>query len=298
MRLRPRPKSGGAAVIAENPPTAAIRDRAVAGDDPIPEANYSFEAVSLNDAVDRCVAGAWDMPDFQRGFVWKPEQSALLADSLWRNYPIGFVLLCVASPNPAAQSSFSWIADGQQRLTSLSLLFGKEPRWWTRRPGQEWGKVTQRYDIRFDIQGEGFSRFVVEHSAMDENRFIPMPKILSIDPNTAEGRIELQKIAAKIKLAGYATALREEEVLAQLMRVASIRNKTLVVNSVTHQISEVLEIFDRLNSRGIRFRWLVLRTIHQTLSAVLGGGKNRAMRDFVSQQAQMMEPQRPSQKKS
>jgi hypothetical protein len=297
MRLRPRLKPGGSAVVAENPPLSSIRGTSVAGDDPAQDGSYSFETVTLNAAVDRCVAGTWDMPDFQRGFVWKPAQSAMLADSLWRNYPIGFLLLWTASHDTPGQNPCSWIADGQQRLTSLSLLFGKEPRWWTRRPGQEWDKVTEHYDIRFDIQGEGLSRFVVEHSAMDENRFIPMPKILSIDPTTAEGRIELQKIAAKVKLAGYAEALREEEVLAQLMRVASIRNKTLVVNSVTHQVGEVLEIFDRLNSRGIRFRWLVLRTIHQTLSAVLGGGRNRATRDLVSQQARP-KPERPSQKKS
>jgi len=118
-------------------------------------------------------------PDFQRGFVWKPFQSAMLADSMWRNYPTGFVLLWTAPREVSVQNSRSWIADGQQRLTSLCLLFGQRPRWWGRRPEPEWGRVIERYDIRFDIEGEGFSRFLAEHTAMDEDHFIPVPRILA-----------------------------------------------------------------------------------------------------------------------
>src|SRR5579872_196226 len=163
MRLRTRLMPRDSALAGETSSSFGVLDKPAARADLAGEGNHSFEALTLKDAVNRCVVGTWDMPDFQRGFVWNPRQSAMLADSLWRNYPIGFVLLCIAEPNAATQKSSWWIADGQQRLTSLSLLFGKEPKWWTRRPGQEWNKVAERYDIRFDIQGEGLSRFVVEH---------------------------------------------------------------------------------------------------------------------------------------
>lgn len=244
------------------------------------DATYRFDTLRLVDAVERCVNGTWDMPDFQRGFVWKPDQSAMLADSLWRNYPTGFVLLWTTPAGAAAESLRSWIADGQQRLTSLCLLFGKRPRWWGRRPEPEWGNVSERYDIRFDIEGSGFSRFLAEHQAMDENRFIPVPKILANDPRSGYGRVQLQILAARAKLAGHAEHLTDEEVLARLIQVAELRNKTLLINSVTHEYRDVIEIFDRLNSRGIRFRWLVIRILREAIAALLGDARERAMRDF------------------
>jgi hypothetical protein len=282
MRLRPQltptrdrfATSGN--LLISNARTPAADDDAPVGQD----AAYRFDTVSLVDAVDRCVSGWWDMPDFQRGFVWKPYQSAMLFDSLWRNYPTGFVLLWTAPPGTQDQDSRSWIADGQQRLTSLCLLFGKRPRWWGRRPEPEWGRVTRRYDIRFDIEGAGFSRFLPEHKAMDENRFIPMPRILANDPNTAHGRASLQAFASRAKSAGHAERLTDEEVFARLVRVAELRDKTLLLNSVSHEFRDVLEIFDRLNSRGIRFRWLMMRIMREAISAALGRAQDRAMHDF------------------
>ena len=246
------------------------------------DASYQFDTIGLVDAVDRCVSGSWDMPDFQRGFVWKPDQSAMLADSLWRNYPTGFVLLWTAPPGAAAENSRSWIADGQQRLTSLCLLFGKRPRWWGRRPEPEWGRVTERYDIRFDVEGGGVSRFLAGHQAMDENRFIPVPRIVAHDPHTAHGIAQLETLAARAKSAGHAEYLSDEEVLARLTRVAELRHKTLLINSVSHELRDVMEIFDRLNSRGIRFRWLIMRIMREAISAALGDARDRAMRDFRS----------------
>ncbi len=246
------------------------------------EATYRFDTITLTDAVERCVNGWWDMPDFQRGFVWKPDQSAMLADSMWRNYPTGFVLLWTTPHSPALENSRSWIADGQQRLTSLCLLFGQRPRWWGRRPEPEWGRVKERYDIRFDVEGGGFSRFLAEHAAMDEDRFIPVRTILANDPHTTLGLKQLQMLVARAKSAGHAEHMTEEEVFTRLIRVAKLRDKTLLINSVSHEFRDVLEIFDRLNSRGIRFRWLVMRVMREAMSAAFGDARGRAMRGFHS----------------
>lgn len=243
-----------------------------------PHATNRFDTLDLTEAVDRCVDGSWDMPDFQRGFVWKPDQAALLADSLWRNYPIGFILLW-AEPSGEARSQ-SWIADGQQRLTSLCLLCGKRPQWWGRRTEPGWSAIKQSYDIRFDIEGEGFSRFLAEHQGMSKDRFIPVPDVLQHDPHDAAGLMQLQVLAARAKSAGHAETLSDEEVLARLIRVAEIREKIVLINSVSHPFRDVIEIFDRLNSRGVRFRWLVLRILRETTSILVGEAMERLMGDF------------------
>jgi hypothetical protein len=286
MRLRTKPKSFSEQTAVQGN-LLVSRSSAPSDDDTEHErdATYQFDTIRLVDAVDRCAGGLWDMPDFQRGFVWKPDQSAMLADSFWRNYPTGFVLLWTTPPGAGPENWRSWIADGQQRLTSLCLLFGKRPCWWGRRPEPEWGRVTERYDIRFDVEGAGFSRLLTEHRGMDKNRFIPVAQILANDPHTAQGRAQLQALATRAKSAGHAEHLSEEEVLARLTRVTELRDKRLLINSVSHQFRDVLEIFDRLNSRGIRFRWLVMRIMREAISAALGDARDRAMQNFRGQKS-------------
>lgn len=85
--------------------------------------------------IDDAVLGKLNIPEFQRGFVWSPEKAKNLVDSLWRRYPIGTILLWeskYSSPRvvQGTQTRKLWIVDGQQRITTLSLLFGKKPYWW------------------------------------------------------------------------------------------------------------------------------------------------------------------------
>ncbi len=98
----------------------------------------------------------------------------------------------------------------------------------------------------------------------------------------AFGLKQLQILTARAKSAGHAELLTEEELFARLIRVAKLRDKTLLINSVAHEFRDVLEIFDRLNSRGIRFRWLVMRVMREAMSAAFGDARGRAMRGFHS----------------
>jgi hypothetical protein len=49
--------------------------------------------VPIQGMVDRAVLHRWSVPEFQRGFVWKPTQVRDLMDSLWRGYPVGTLLV-------------------------------------------------------------------------------------------------------------------------------------------------------------------------------------------------------------
>ena len=89
---------------------------------------YSHQTISATETVQRAVSGALDIPEFQRGFVWSPKQVRDLAESLWLDYPIGFFLLWDKGSNGNRAKRF-WVVDGQQRVTSLCLMFKQEPRW-------------------------------------------------------------------------------------------------------------------------------------------------------------------------
>jgi uncharacterized protein with ParB-like and HNH nuclease domain len=43
--------------------------------------------------IDDSTVGLLNVPEFQRKYVWRPSKVAALVDSLWREYPIGTLLL-------------------------------------------------------------------------------------------------------------------------------------------------------------------------------------------------------------
>lgn len=233
-----------------------------------PPAGCSYYTVLMADALKNIVDGSWDLPNFQRNFVWNPAQVAMLADSLWRNYPIGPFLIWNPKPEPG-EAETGWIADGQQRLTSIALLFGTEPAWWKRRPGADWNAIMARNEVRFDVSADNFPRFVAG-VGRPEARFVSVREILCADPSTREGIAELKAIAARVR-SDRRCRSAEGEIMGRLTRIAGFRETTVQVIEVEHHPEDVMEMFDRLNSRGMRFRQLVLRTVRDTVAAMLGG---------------------------
>ena len=68
------------------------------------------------------------MPDIQRPFVWKNAKVRDLFDSMYKGYPVGYLLFWQNAVNPDARTIGTdnkqkpprlVIVDGQQRLTSL-----------------------------------------------------------------------------------------------------------------------------------------------------------------------------------
>ena len=66
------------------------------------------------------------VPVFQRSFVWSPAQVRDLADSLITEYPIGCLLTWrsrgIERGDGNDEVNRTWIIDGQQRVTALSLI--------------------------------------------------------------------------------------------------------------------------------------------------------------------------------
>lgn len=236
-----------------------------------------FRVVTVIEAVENATVGQWDVPEFQREFVWKPAQVCALADSLCRNYPIGPLLLWLPGTNASSKPPL-WIADGQQRLTALCLLHGSEPSWFMRKSQEFRTRTQRRFDIRCDVSARNGPRFVAARpgNGSGDPRLIPASRLTTIDANSHSGRHELEHLAAELKAAGCCPGLAAGEIYGRLLRVSMIGRRELVATLVNHrERDDVLDIFARLNSRGMRFRRLLLKLLMEEIPAAIRGMKGR-----------------------
>jgi len=198
--------------------------------------------------IDDATLGRLDVPEFQRGFVWSPEKAKKLVDSLWRGYPIGTLLLWeskYSSPRVAqgTQSQKLWIVDGQQRITTLSILFGKKPYWWSN--VDEWNKSFKKYDVLVNIKSTKDSLdFGLPNPVREKTpEWISVRSILTSD--------NLSKLAEDIsKKIGE----NFSEVHEKLQSLKKMENYPLYELIIDHGVEDVAEIFTRLNMAGVKVR--------------------------------------------
>jgi hypothetical protein len=242
------------------------------------DAGYAYHVVTVGEAVERAVSGEWDVPEFQRQFAWQPSQVCGLGDSLWRNYPFGALLLWRnAESSDGRDRPRWWIADGQQRLTALCILSGREPVWLARRSAADRTRLRQRYDQRFDAGTHGPPEFVAarESAGADASGLIPVSRLRAIDPQDEVGRRELELLVGRLKTLACYRAVDSAELYRRLSRAVMIYQRELVATLVEHPREDVLEIFERLNSRGMRFRKLLLKLAMEEIPAAIRGARGR-----------------------
>lgn len=212
------------------------------------------QRLEINDIVkniDDAISGMLDVPEFQRKFVWKPEQVKNFVDSLWKDYPVGALLLWeseYASPQSAmgTQSSKQWIVDGQQRVTALSLLFGRKPYWWLN--ATAWNKCLKKYDVMVDITSEKDSlEFALPNPAREKSpKWIPVRKILT----TRDLSQLTTEILNKLEMGQQSF----NEIYEKLQSIKNIAKRYVYAIIVNHEIEDVAEIFTRLNMAGTKIK--------------------------------------------
>jgi hypothetical protein len=200
--------------------------------------------------IDDSTLGNLNVPEFQRKYVWRPSKVVDLVDSLWRGYPIGTLLLWESgydSPRTAlgTQGRKLWIVDGQQRVTSLALLFGKKPYWWS--DTSHWNKLYDRYDVLVNIAK---SKDDMEFSLINPIRrkateWVSVRRILN-SKNLSELAME---VTAKL-----GDQDRFGEIHEKLQSVKKIESVALYEIIVDHELEDVAEIFARLNTAGTKIR--------------------------------------------
>ena len=183
------------------------------------------------------------LPEFQRGYVWNRNQVRGLMQSLYRRHPTGHLLIwrtykpSLVRGGEAARVGHSLLLlDGQQRLTTLYVLFkGEAPRFYE---GE-----SLFFDLHFNMQTEEFRFWQKSH--MENNlAWIGVHDFLREGLNALLERLE--------RLDEDRRAIVQQN-LARLSRLDKIRDYTYTVDQVSgddYSVEEVVDIFNRVNSRG------------------------------------------------
>lgn len=140
------------------------------------------ENLTIARSIERISSGDIRVPAFQRDFVWEPDQVAFLLDSIYKDFPIGTVILWKTDkrlnteknlgyfelPEPKKDYPVNYVLDGQQRLTSLFSVFqtNLEPN------SNEW--IDIYFDLRANESVQESAFLALEESEVDTTRHFPV----------------------------------------------------------------------------------------------------------------------------
>jgi len=220
----------------------------------------AIEQLAVQEIVAQAVSKRMDIPEFQREFVWSPQDVALLAESLYRNYPIGSFLLWDSSEyqeTKTAQGTQAslWIVDGQQRTTALCLLFGQKPYWW--QDTVSWNKTLERYDVLVNLlpdDGEQLIFGLPNPIRRRDPRWVSIRRVLSIGDKEEEKLTEMAQAIAQAIEQQTGQQNLFSRIHARLHRLWKIQERQVPIIKTRHEVEDVAEIFSRLNQAGTRVR--------------------------------------------
>lgn len=183
------------------------------------------------------------LPEFQRGYIWTRDQVRKLALALYKNYPTGHLLIWKTLKPGDVRGGASktggyaqLLLDGQQRLTSMYVLFeGKPPPFYD---GEN-----LFFELYFNVQTEEF-RFW-QKSLMEGN-----PSWISVHGFLKEG---LNALLNRLDKMSELEKTLVQNNLARFNRLDSIRNYPYQVDFLTDEdltVQDVVEIFNQVNSAG------------------------------------------------
>lgn len=141
--------------------------------------------LSISSSIDRLVDGTIRIPGFQRKFVWEPKASALLMDSIYKQFPIGSILLWRTTerlkvenrlgtfelPPPDKDYPVDYVLDGQQRLTAIFTTFQRRIESVEYDP-EVWLPIYYDFDAVEDAQDSRFAAMASDQA--DPERYFPL----------------------------------------------------------------------------------------------------------------------------
>ncbi len=211
--------------------------------------NYDIKGL-----INQIALGQIGLPDIQRPFVWKNVKVRDLFDSMYRGYPVGYLLfwetgtesLAVANPHQIGTEGKQlapqlMIVDGQQRLTSLySVIKGL--------PVLRENYNEERIRIAFNPLEE---KFEVTSAAIERDKAF-FPEISPIWSGETNIFQLVSSYLAELESVRNVSASDKENVQNSFIKLMGLENFPLTALQLSSDTSEenVSEVFVRINSQG------------------------------------------------
>ncbi|WP_026765532.1 GmrSD restriction endonuclease domain-containing protein [Selenomonas ruminantium] len=206
---------------------------------------YNVNQYSVNTLLGFIEGGNIAIPEIQRPFVWKASKVRDLIDSLYNGYPTGYIIIWqngnVKLKDGSSSVGKKILIDGQQRITALMAAIA----------GQN--ILTENYEekpirIAFNpIAGEDEERFAVQTP-------VHMKSPMWIADISEVFKPEFDSYGFIEEFTAKNPSVSKSEVNKAILKLLGIQNCQIGAIELIPQldISEVTEIFVRINSQGKR----------------------------------------------
>lgn len=246
---------------------------------------------TLSKLIEDIHVGDIALPDIQRPFVWSNAKVRDLFDSMYRGYPIGYLLFWEnglageyrsIGTNQKQKAPKLLVVDGQQRLTSLYAVMKGVP---IRRRDH----IQERIRIAFHPRTQ---RFEVANVAIERDREW-IPDISELWSGSSSWGKFVQRFIQRLRQAKSLVDDEEDRILERIDRLYELKDYPLTALEISHTVDEeqVSEIFVRINSQG---KSLNQADFILTLMSVFWDEGRAELEEFCRQAQQPALPNIPS----
>ena len=196
--------------------------------------------------------GTLQVPAFQRDYVWDKDDIKELFDSIKNSYPIGSILLwkpdqTIGSDKktigsystPKDSKEKIYILDGFQRLSTLFGCLINPEKTQLKRDLSEWN---DKFNLYYDLEEEVFT--YIRINTVPEPFQIPVYILMNSSDFRQYTRKEFEKVNEETKINSYYDR-------ADLLSRAFLDYQIACVDIKSANISEAVDIFSRINSKGL-----------------------------------------------
>ncbi|NIY89282.1 DUF262 domain-containing protein [Vibrio campbellii] len=221
-------------------------------------AELDVTSIRVQKLIEKIEDGAIKVPEFQRGYVWKPQQVIELLESIVKNYPVGSILLWEAEKGDKLQSSrhiagidlpevpdkypVQYCLDGQQRISTLFGVFWQNA---VAIGSSQYNPEQGVFEVYYDLEEDCFVH-ANELDTIDEKRYFYLRNLLS-----NEKQIDV-----------FMTHGYEKEIMQKVSKLSSkFLNYDMPIIQISNRaIDEVGVIFERINNTGVKLNTMDLMT--------------------------------------
>lgn len=198
--------------------------------------------------VDKVESNEIVLPEFQREYVWDKDQAKELMKSLYKEYPIGSLLIWETENPPEIKNDavdreqyglFKVLLDGQQRLTVLYLLIKDEiPPYYTEDDIQ-----TDPRSLYFNLES---GEFKYENKSTRDN-----PEWVKVT-NCFKDNVSIFQIAKETTEDDSEVGQKAEDYNRELKRINKITSLQMPKEELgkSADVHQAINLFDKVNSQG------------------------------------------------